>query len=154
MAAEFPSLQLPEASLQIRATDHGKREVLCMARKKWVALEPEEWVRQHVVAYLSDQLHYPLGCMSVEHRLMLNGMERRADVVCFTPDQTPRLLVECKAPNIPLNQEVVDQAARYNLVLQVPILLVTNGMQHAAFEVRVDGTSRQIKELPSCPSKN
>ena len=89
-----------------------------MARKKWVALEPEEWVRQHVVAYLSDQLHYPLGCMSVEHRLTLNGMERRADVVCFTPDQTPRLLVECKAPNIPLNQEVVDQAARYNLVLQ------------------------------------
>ena len=85
---------------------------------------------------------------------MLNGMERRADVVCFTPDQTPRLLVECKAPNIPLNQEVVDQAARYNLVLQVPILLVTNGMQHVAFEVRADGTSQQLKELPSCPSKN
>ncbi len=151
MTTDFPPLNLPDASLHTRKGPSGKPEVLCLARKKWVALEPEEWVRQHVVAFLSGALGYPLGCMAVEHRLTLNGMARRADVVCFTADQTPRLLVECKAPNVTLSQDAVNQAARYNLVLQVPVLLVTNGMQHAAYEMDPEGSSRPLQELPPCP---
>ena len=151
MTTDFPLLNLPDATLQTRTGPSGKPEVLCLARKKWVALEPEEWVRQHVLAFLSETLGYPLGCMAVEHRLTLNGMPRRADVVCFTADQTPRLLVECKAPNVALSQDAVNQAARYNLVLKVPVLLVTNGMQHAAYEVDPGGLSRHLQALPPCP---
>ena len=111
-----------------------------------MVLEPEEWVRQHVLHHLNAALGYPLGCMSVEHQLTLNGMSRRADIVAFTPDGTPRILVECKAPNVALNQDAVSQAARYNLVLRVPVLLVTNGLKHAAFGLDDEGT------LPPSPN--
>ena len=152
MDASMPTLQLPDAPLQTRQPEQGKREVLCLARKKWVALEPEEWVRQHVLHHLS-QLGYPLGCMSVEHQLTLNGMARRADIVAFTPDGTPRILVECKAPNINLNQDAVTQAARYNLVLKVPVLLVTNGIHHAAFGLDEKGSASPLTQLPRCPER-
>ncbi|MGB1385085.1 MAG: type I restriction enzyme HsdR N-terminal domain-containing protein [Flavobacteriales bacterium] len=153
MDSATPPLNWPAAPLQTRHPKSGKPEVLCLARRKWVALEPEEWVRQHVLHYLSAELGYPLGCMAVEHRLQLNGMERRADIVAFTPDGTAHVLVECKAPNVPLNQEAVSQAARYNLVLNVPSLLVTNGVKHVAYGLDSDGKATPLKQLPSCPSR-
>ena len=116
-----------------------------------MVLEPEEWVRQHVIHHLNAVLDYPLGCMSVEHQLTLNGMSRRADIVAFTPDGTPRILVECKAPNVALNQDAVSQAARYNLVLRVPVLLVTNGLKHAAFGLDDEGHASPLAQLPACP---
>ena len=151
MDSPTPSLKWPAAPLQTRQPDKGKMEVLCLARKKWVVLEPEEWVRQHVLYHLSAALRYPLGCMSVEHPLTLNGMSRRADIVAFTPDGIPRILVECKAPNVALNQDAVSQAARYNLVLQVPVLLVTNGLKHAAFGLDEQGHASPLAQLPTCP---
>lgn len=149
----MPSLKWPAAPLRTRQADNGKLEVLCLARRKWVILEPEEWVRQHVLHHLNDQLGYPLGCMSVEHQLTLNGMSRRADIVAFTPDGAPHVLVECKAPNVALNQETVNQAARYNLVLNVPVLLVTNGLKHAAFGLDKDGKASPLTILPTCPGR-
>ena len=89
----------------------------------------------------------------MEHQLTLNGMPRRADIVAFTPDGTPQVLVECKAPNVALNQDAVNQAARYNLVLKVPALLVTNGMKHAAFGMEEDGTAKPLTQLPACPGR-
>ena len=151
MDSAMPSLKWPVAPLQTRQPDKGKIEALCFARKKWVVLEPEEWVRQHVIHHLNAVLGYPLGCMSVEHQLTLNGMSRRADIVAFTPDGTPRILVECKAPNVALNQDAVSQAARYNLVLRVPVLLVTNGLKHAAFGLDDDGHTSPLAQLPACP---
>jgi predicted type IV restriction endonuclease len=153
METGMPVLSWPPASLQTRSSGRGKAEVLCLARRKWVALEPEEWVRQHVMHHLNRELGYPLGCMSVEHRLVLNGMERRADIVCHTPDGTARLLVECKAPHVPLGQDAVTQAARYNLVLGVPTLLVTNGMKHVAYGLGSDGKAAPLDHLPPCPSR-
>ena len=147
-----PSLQWPPAPLQTRTNSTGKKEVLCLARRSWVKLEPEEWVRQHVIHHCAEVLGYPLGCIAVEHRLRLNGMERRADIVCFTTDGKPRLLVECKAPEVPIQQDAVSQAARYNLVLKVPVLLVTNGQKHIAFEVDAKGQATPLKVLPACPS--
>ena len=147
----MPPLQWPPAPLKIQRGASGKFEVMCLARRKWVALEPEEWVRQHVIHHLNAVLGYPLGCMSVEHQLTLNGMSRRADIVAFTPDGTPRILVECKAPNVALNQDAVSQAARYNLVLRVPVLLVTNGLKHAAFGLDDDGHASPLAQLPACP---
>ena len=91
--------------------------------------------------------------MSVEHQLTLNGMPRRADIVAFTPDGSPQVLVECKAPNVALNQEAVNQAARYNLVLNVPVLLVTNGLKHAAFGLDQHGAAKPLTQLPPCPGR-
>ena len=147
----MPALDWPPAPLSIRHLETGKAEVRCLARRKWVALEPEEWVRQHVVHHLASALGYPLGCMSLEHRLVLNGMERRADIVCFTPDRVPHLLVECKAPAVALGQAALDQAARYNLVLGVPSLLVTNGTHHVAYRIAPDGQALPLAALPPCP---
>ena len=78
-------------------------------------------------------------------------MSRRADIVAFTPDGTPRILVECKAPTVALNQDAVSQAARYNLVLRVPVLLVTNGLKHAAFGLDDNGHASPLAQLPACP---
>ena len=153
MEVLMPSLNWPAAPLRTRQPEKGKPEVLCLARRKWVVLEPEEWVRQHVLHHLNEQLGYPLGCMSVEHQLSLNGMPRRADIVAFTPDGAPQVLVECKAPNVALNQETVNQAARYNLVLNVPVLLVTNGLKHAAFGLDKDGKASPLTILPTCPGR-
>ena len=100
MDIPMPSLNWPSAPFAHPATRQGQTGSAVFGQKEWVVLEPEEWVRQHVIHHLNDQLGYPLGCMSVEHQLTLNGMPRRADIVAFTPDGAPQLLVECKAPNV------------------------------------------------------
>jgi len=127
--ADLPKLNLPQPTLVARKGEKHD-EILCLIRRKWVALEPEEWVRQHLIYHLSEDLGYPMGLMAVEHTLILNDLSKRADLVCFNRDRNPILLAECKAPSIPLGQTALDQAARYNLVLKVPTLLLTNGLQH------------------------
>ena len=119
----MPPLQWPPAPLKIQRGASGKLEVMCLARRKWVALEPEEWVRQHVIHHCIDVLNYPAGCIAVERPLVLNGMNRRADIVCHTTDGQAQLLVECKAPEVKLSQDAVSQVARYNMVLKVPAML-------------------------------
>lgn len=129
--ADLPELNFPRPTLIARSSIKHD-EIQCLVRKKWITLEPEEWVRQHLIHYLTTSLGYPLGLMAVEHRLTLNGVEKRADLVCFNHNALPILLAECKAPSIPLSQTTLDQAARYNLVLNVPTLLLTNGLNHYA----------------------
>lgn len=78
-------------------------------------------------------------------------MTRRADILAYRPDGQPFLLVECKAPNISVTQETLNQAARYNLVMNVPYLLITNGLKHYCLEVLPDGASRYLSEIPDFP---
>lgn len=144
---DLPLLDFPRPTLVARKGEKHD-EVLCLVRKKWVALEPEEWVRQHLIYHLSENLGYPMGLMAVEHTLILNDVAKRADLVCFNKDRNPVLLAECKAPSIALSQKTLDQAARYNLVLKVPTLLLTNGLKHYA--VSTDPT-KTIAVLDSIP---
>ena len=144
---DLPVLDFPRPTLVARKGEKHD-EVLCLVRKKWVALEPEEWVRQHLIYHLSENLGYPMGLMAVEHTLILNDVAKRADLVCFNKDRNPVLLAECKAPSIALSQKTLDQAARYNLVLKVPTLLLTNGLKHYA--VATDPT-KTIAVLDSIP---
>lgn len=104
-------------------------------RKRWVALTPEEWVRQHVANYLVQDLGCPASLISVEHTISLNGQAKRADLVVHDRAGRPLLLVECKAPAIRMDQRVLEQASRYNLVFRVPYLLVTNGLVHYACRI-------------------
>lgn len=127
----------------------GRREVLDPVRKRWVALTPEEGVRQWVIGLLHDRYGYPLELMQVEGAIALNGMTRRCDIVVHDTDGHPLLIVECKRPDVPISQKVCDQACRYNTVLQVPYLLLTNGIQ--IIIIHVDFASRQLRQLPDLP---
>ena len=137
----------PYIDLTLRTTD-GQLEVFDPVRRRWVALTPEEEVRQHVIRQLHDLHGYPLGLMQVEGAIALNGMTRRCDIVTYR-DGRPMLIVECKRPDVPITQKVCDQACRYNTVLQVPYLLLTNGIQNVV--IHVDFANRQLRQLPDLP---
>jgi type I site-specific restriction endonuclease len=121
-------------------------------RRRWVVLTPEEWVRQHTILRL-HAAGYPLEVMQVEGSIALNGMTRRCDIVVYE-DGHPWMIVECKKCEIPLTQKVCDQACRYNTVLRVPYLLLTNGRQEVIVEVNLaEGRLKQLPELPSMKKK-
>ena len=137
----------------MRETD-GRREVFDMVRNRFVALTPEEWVRQHFIQYLHEVLLYPIELMQVEGAISLNGMTRRCDIVVYDEDVKPLIIVECKKETVPLSQKVIDQACRYNLVLQVPFLCITNGRQQLC--CKVDFAKKclnTISELPKYHKK-
>ena len=143
-----PPLTLPAAALNLRQGE-SHPEVFCRSRRRYVKLEPEEWVRQHWLAYLTDGLGYPGGLVAVECPLKLNGMKRRADIVCHNRAGRPLLMVECKAPDIALDEKVYQQAARYNMVLQVPVLVISNGIQHHALQFFSDRMPQFLMAIPS-----
>jgi hypothetical protein len=108
----------------------NKKYIFDIARKKWIVLTPEEWVRQHVLHYLTGVLQYPVNHIAVERAIMLNGLQKRCDVVIFSKSSVPVMIVECKAPEELLNEKVFEQIARYNLSLKVNYLWVTNGQRN------------------------
>lgn len=122
-------LSLPPFEYKVKKQS-GTMMIFDIIRKKYVVLTPEEWVRQHVIHYLSAHKHYPLSLIAVEREIALYGMRRRFDVVCYNRNGEPYLLIECKAPAVPLSQKVFDQAFRYNLTLTAPYVAVTNGVKH------------------------
>jgi hypothetical protein len=115
-------------------------------RKKYLVLQPEEWVRQHTIRYLEAH-GYPLSNMAVEMGLRLGALQKRCDIVVYK-NAHPVLIVECKAPDVPITQKTFDQIARYNLKLQVPALMVTNGMAHF-FAMATADHYQFLPELPA-----
>ena len=107
-------------------TEGGRTWVHDPVRRRWVALTPEEGVRQRLLADLLA-LGYPAGLLAVERGVPYGGRTWRADVVAYGRDQRPALLAECKAPGVPIAQATFDQLARYNAVLDAPVLVVDNG---------------------------
>ena len=110
--------------------DHSKWYIFDEIRKKKVILSPEEWVRQNFIQYLNQEHKVPLSLMVLEKELELNGQKKRADILVYGRDGKPFAIVECKASHVAISQDVFDQVARYNLVLKVPYLIVTNGLEH------------------------
>lgn len=136
-----------DKEIQIRENE-GRREVFDPVRRRWVSLTPEEWVRQCTLQRLHGEGGYPLEVMQVEGAITLNGMTRRCDIVVYQ-DGKPWMIVECKKSEIPLTQKVCDQACRYNTVLRVPYLMLTNGRQEVIVEVDfAGGRLRQLKSMP------
>ena len=136
------------AEIQTRETADGRREVFDPVRRRWVALTPEEWVRQGTIHRLHTELGYPLEVMQVEGAISLNGMTRRCDIVVYR-DGCPWMIVECKKNEVPITQKVCDQACRYNTVLHVPYLVLTNGRQQVVVEVDFQKHClRQLADIP------
>jgi len=144
----FAPLNFPPIDARIEASADGQFQVFDICRKRMVLLTPEEWVRQHALHYLHLGLAYPLSLMAVEKQLKLNTTLKRTDIVAYNAQMQAMMIVECKAPGIKLNQNTLDQALRYNIALQVPFLLMTNGLQHACLQVR-DGVPEVYRGIPS-----
>ena len=123
------ALNLPAYKTKIAVND-GKRQIFDVLRRCYVALTPEEWVRQHFVHYLLEHKGYPAALMGNEIAITLNGMNRRCDTVVYDKALQPRVIVEYKAPGVKITKEVFAQISRYNLILKVDYLIVSNGLQH------------------------
>lgn len=142
------ALNLPAYAFRTRECD-GKRDIFDPIRQKYVRLTPEEWVRQHFVQYLIQEHHVPRGLIAIEHGFKDRQMPRRADIVAFDRQGQPLLIAECKAPGVSVAQETFDQVARYNRVLRVPYLVVTNGLAHYACRIDFEAATYQfLDELP------
>ena len=128
----------------------GSRQIFDRLRGKFVALTPEEWVRQHFVAFLIDHKGYPAGLMANEVALSLNGTSRRSDSVVYDHSAKPLVIIEYKAPSVRISQKTFDQIIRYNMVFQAPYLIVSNGLNH--YCCHIDFENRSYKFLPDIPS--
>ena len=141
-------LNLPEFSVKTRIVD-GQQQIFDEVRRKYVALIPEEWVRQHFIKYLINDKGFPKGLFAIEHPLTINGVNHRADIVAFSSNGKPLVVVECKASDVAINQSVIQQISRYNILLKAPILILTNGLVH--FCVRIDFENNHTLPLNSIP---
>lgn len=124
--------------LSIIKEEGSKLKLFDEVRKKWINYTPEEWVRQHTVAYFSTILNYPKTHMQIEKMITLYNTVKRLDVLISDNDLKPYILVECKAPNIKLTDAVFDQCVKYNLAVKAPYLFVTNGLEHRALKAEND----------------
>nr|WP_290469782.1 type I restriction enzyme HsdR N-terminal domain-containing protein [Lacinutrix sp. MedPE-SW] len=122
-------LNFPKFSFRFKNSEN-KVSIFDAIRKKFVILQPEEWVRQHCVQYLIDVKGYPKSLINVEKELKINDLKKRYDIVVFNTNGSIHLIVECKAPKIKISQASFDQVARYNLALNATYLMVTNGLNH------------------------
>jgi hypothetical protein len=131
-------------------TQNGKQYVLCAWRRKYVRLTPEELVRQTTLQLLEDQYGFPHGLIGVEIPIEVAGLKKRCDAIVYNRQMLPLMLLEFKAPSVPLTQEVFDQAAIYNRHLNVPYLLLCNGQRSIVAQVQ----ENQYQFLPVIPKYN
>ena len=122
-------LNLPPFEIKLRGTK-AQPHIFDILRKKYIALTPEEWVRQHFVHFLVEHKGYPAALMANEIQLKVGEKTLRADSVLYSRDLKPRMIIEYKAPHIPITQKVFDQISIYNMLLHVDYLVVSNGLQH------------------------
>lgn len=141
-------LNLPPFEKKI-TQKYDKTFILDVIRRQHVALTPEEWVRQHFVHFLIGHKGYPQSLMANEVQLKLNGMSRRCDTVVYDRSLHPRVIIEYKAPTVSITQKVFEQICRYNMVLQVDYLIVSNGLAH--YCCRIDYAARSYSFLSDIP---
>ncbi len=141
-------LHLPPYPFKI-TDQNGQLTLFDVIRKKNIVITPEEWVRQHYVQYLINQKQYPKTLIKLEGGHKLHGMAKRSDIVVYNSAGEKILLVECKAPTVPIDQKAFDQVARYNMVHRVKLLAVTNGLQH--YYCRIDFENRDYKFIEELP---
>lgn len=140
-------LNLPWRGLQLRHNASGVAEVFDPQRSQWLVLTPEEWVRQRFTAWLREDMGYPRSLIANEVGLRLNGQLRRCDTLVYDSSLHPLAVVEYKAPTVAITQRVFDQIARYNIVVQARVLIVSNGLHHYCCRYTGDGYEF-LREVP------
>lgn len=143
------TLNLPPFEAKIRQ-DGGRYTIFDEIRGRFVALTPEEWVRQHFVNFLVRHKGYPIGLMANEVQLRVGQKVLRCDSVLYSPRLQPRIIIEYKAPSVALSRETILQAAAYNYILHADYIFLSNGLNHLCFSI--DHSSRRIKPLAGVPA--
>ena len=144
----YATLNLPAADLRL-GEKNGQPTVLDPLRRRHVRLTPEEWVRQHFTSFLIHHKGYPAGRLGNEVTLNVNGLSRRCDTVLYGHDREPLMIIEYKAPTVAVTQKVFDQVWRYNTVLRVEWLVVSNGLKTIVCHLdKATGTYAFLPEVP------
>ena len=145
-------LNLPAYKVNLTEKD-GKRQIFDFLRRKYVALTPEEWVRQHFTHYLVESKGYPQGLLANETQLKIGDKHLRCDTVLYNKAMHPQMIIEYKAPTIQIQQKTFDQIVAYNLLLRADYLVVSNGLQHYCcrmdYELNSYGFLREIPDYQS-----
>lgn len=143
------ALNLPKAELRLKRKN-DEVFVWCVIRKKELLCTPEEWVRQHIIHDLINNKKIPIGLIASEYALNYNGRSKRADIVIFDRNNKPLMIIECKATNIAITEETLFQIAQYNFQLQVPYLMMSNGLNHVYCELKTEATGiKYLEEFPA-----
>lgn len=142
------TLNLPSYNFKLIQEDK-KTKIFDDIRRKYIVLTPEEWVRQHLIRFLIEERSFPKNLIAVEKGLKVNGLSKRTDILVYSKDGKPILMVECKSFDSIINQAVFDQIARYNIRYKLPYLLVSNGLSH--YCAQIDFKSSNFKFLNDLP---
>lgn len=127
---------------------NGQKHVRDLIRKKWLVLTPEELVRQLFVDYLIRRMNYPASRIAVEKQIRMDRTVKRFDLVIYNSVLSPFLLIECKSPDVRLDEAVVSQVVRYNLAVKADFLCIVNGWECRVFQKSEDGHWRDVDRLP------
>tara|TARA_Y100000589_G_scaffold295780_1_gene302452 strand:+ start:2496 stop:2939 length:444 start_codon:yes stop_codon:yes gene_type:complete len=144
---QLPNLNFPKYSFRFKKSRKNQVLIFDQVRKKWLALTPEEWVRQNIISHLIDFYRYPSTVFKIETGLSVNQNKRRSDVLVYK-DSKPFVLVECKSPSVDLTEEVLDQALNYNIVYKCPFVILTNGRIHKTIYIDQDSI-QYLKYFPN-----
>jgi hypothetical protein len=148
MAINLTELNLPHYDFRIDDSGYSLK-IFDEFRKKYLVLTPEEWVRQNFVKFLIFERRYPVGLLKLEHKIKLERVWKRCDIIIFDKSLNPHLIVECKAPEINISQNTFNQIGLYNSKLKVKYLIATNGLQHICLQSDYKNNSFMfLKDIP------
>jgi hypothetical protein len=141
-------INLPPYDIKMREQG-GKRQIFDFLRRKYVALTPEEWVRQHFVHFLINHKGYPQGLLANEVELKVGDKKLRCDTLLYNRALQPQMIIEYKAPHVEITQQVFNQITLYNHLLHVDFLVISNGLQHFCCRMDYDHQSYAfLQEIP------
>ncbi|MGN6354213.1 MAG: type I restriction enzyme HsdR N-terminal domain-containing protein [Parafilimonas sp.] len=138
-------INFPEHNFRIKK-EKNRPTIFDEVRRRWVALTPEEWVRQNFLQYLIQVKNYPASLISVEKIIRVGDLSKRYDIVVYK-ENLPWLIVECKESNTPVDVKVIEQVIRYNMALAIKYFVITNGSKSFCYEISGD-SFRELAALP------
>jgi len=142
-------LNFPEYKFRIARGEDGKKYIFDSLRHKEIILTPEEWVRQHLIRYITEEKDFPPALVSIEAGVKVNTLSRRYDALVYSRNGKPLLLIECKAPGIKINQQTFDQIIAYNHTMKANYLLISNGLKHYCCKLKAEKDRYEF--LPEIP---
>lgn len=150
----LPQLNFPFFKFRFKKNKNGDLLIFDEIRKKFVALTPEEWVRQHLITYLYSKKKYPKSLFSVEQSLKLNATDKRSDIRIYNNNKELLLIAECKAPSVKLDIKALEQVMRYELALSANWLILSNGLSHLIFEKNTENKFQPAQDFPEFKNEN
>jgi hypothetical protein len=145
------AVQFPEPKFRMK-NERGQRFIFDAIRKSWIVLTEEEWVRQNFVQYLVQVLSIPVELIALEKEMQLNGLKKRFDILVYDASFKPWMMVECKQPQVAIDESTLQQVLRYNMSIPVAYMVLTNGTVTVAWQ-KTGGEMKLLDVLPSWHNK-